>query len=342
MTAAALSSAVERAWSFHRQVRSVRDSGCVEPSMPILFFGDLPGYLASPVRIVTVGLNPSHREFPTGAPWSRFPAAEAIAQHEPLDEALRGIYLRSLSDYFAIDPYRGWFDRSFEPILRGADASYYRGVGSVALHTDIASPIATNPTWSQLSPNQRVLHRGGAELWRDLVEVLDPDVILISVAREHLRVLTDRPLTEWAELTRVERDSPFVVSHTEVAIAGKQAHVVFGRCVNTPFGSVSHVGQEANRSPRGPAAGNGRSRRLMTMTRRFRTDGDVRFVQFPHPGGEHQRPANGRRPWMPANMAHRRTFLQSESTYRLSPDGNDQHGPVAFWGEWEGEAQLRT
>ncbi len=54
-------------------------------AMPILYFGDLEAYVASPVRIVTVGLNPSQAEFPLGSargesgstedPWQRFPNA---------------------------------------------------------------------------------------------------------------------------------------------------------------------------------------------------------------------------------------------------------------------------
>jgi hypothetical protein len=54
-------------------------------------------------------------------------------------------------------------------------------------------------------------------------------------------VLTDRPLTDWSELTRVEQKSPLIVSHTSIAIAGKQVLVVFGRCVHLPFGSVSYA-----------------------------------------------------------------------------------------------------
>jgi hypothetical protein len=89
--------------------------------MPILFFGDLYGYRTSPTRYVTVGLNPSYQEFPEEAPWSRFPAAT------PPEGRTLGAYLESLSAYFVTDPYRRWFDRSFEPVLRGAGASYYPG-----------------------------------------------------------------------------------------------------------------------------------------------------------------------------------------------------------------------
>ena len=39
----------------------------VTPAAPILFFGNLDAYRASLLRVLTVGLNPSHKEFPAGA-----------------------------------------------------------------------------------------------------------------------------------------------------------------------------------------------------------------------------------------------------------------------------------
>ena len=75
---------------------------------------------------------------------------------------------------------------------------------------------------------------------------------------------------------------------------------------------------------------------------RLRVEGEVRFVQFPHPGPEHDPGTSGIRPWPRGDEAHKRTFMQSPATYRGSIDGDDQHGDVAFWGEWEGEARLVT
>jgi hypothetical protein len=85
--------------------------------MPILFFGDVFGYVRSEVKVVTVGLNPSLAEFPTSNPWLRFPGAAGLKP--PLTSDMRKRYLHSLCDYFKIEPYRDWFDRSFEPLLNG-------------------------------------------------------------------------------------------------------------------------------------------------------------------------------------------------------------------------------
>jgi hypothetical protein len=243
----ALAPVVGQAWELHRQATEVPEGRAVTPSIPILFFGDLDGYWRSPRRVVTVGLNPSKEEFPEDDPWLRFPRG---AEFGP---ASTNEYLEELSGYFGTKPYRRWFNNSFEPMLNGIDASYYRdGEGvSAALHTDIASPVATSPTWRKLAPQERAVHQGGAEIWRALVDLLAPDVILVSVASEHLGAVATTSLGQWEELTRVERTRPYIVSTTEMVVAKgqKSALVVFGQAAQLPFGTVSfgerrRIGQE--------------------------------------------------------------------------------------------------
>jgi hypothetical protein len=72
------------------------------------------------------------------------------------------------------------------------------------------------------------------------------------------------------------------------------------------------------------------------------TSGDVRLVQFPHPGGEHAMPRDGRTSWRRGDAAHRRTFLSTAGTYRYGAAGEDQRGELAFWGEWEGAVDVVT
>lgn len=232
------------AWQIHARLATEQD-GAVVPSMPILFFGDLARYEVSRLRVITVGLNPSDEEFPREDPWRRFPGGAQLNADE-LDRTSLTRYVDELSRYFEVAPYRRWFDRSFEPLLRGLNASYYPHAANVALHTDIASPVPTTPTWSELSPARRALHHGGAALWRRLADLLAPDVIAVSVAREHVAAISTLPFNEWSELTRVDRERPFVVSTTQMQVAGggKSAVVVFGRCTNVPFGSVSFPKRE--------------------------------------------------------------------------------------------------
>jgi putative ABC transport system substrate-binding protein len=123
-----LSHLAEEAWDLHRKF--IGRPWLVTPSAPILFFGDLTAYQASPLRIATVGLNPSRLEFPVCSPFSRFPDAQS------------GIpaYLSSLESYFRTAPYRTWFN-SYEQALLGLDASYYGQKPNTALHTDIGSVL---------------------------------------------------------------------------------------------------------------------------------------------------------------------------------------------------------
>ena len=75
---------------------------CVAPAVPILFFDDLHAYRASPLRVLTVGLNPSLHEFQADDPFRRFPLAR-----DGLDRMPR----RYLDAMCAYDPYRGVVQR---------------------------------------------------------------------------------------------------------------------------------------------------------------------------------------------------------------------------------------
>ena len=231
---------VELAWSIFRRAVQNPEGCVVRPSMPILYFGDRQAYETSPLRIVTVGLNPSLAEFPSETPWLRFPRAAALSFDGSPTTEVRDQYLAALDEYFRAAPYHRWFDRSFEPILNGCGASYYGGQ-SVALHTDLLSPVATNPTWSKLSKKARDQHVGGRDLWTFLTRALRPQVIIVSVAERYLHSLGRVPVDQWQELCRIERENPFVVREIIRDFAGSEALVVFGRAAELPFGTVSTV-----------------------------------------------------------------------------------------------------
>ena len=208
----------------------------VRPSAPILYFGDLSGFQQSSRRIVTVGLNPSLAEFPATDPWSRFPAASSEA-----DEA----YFSGLDRYFAEAPYRSWFT-AFEPLLQGLGASYYPNQACTALHTDLCSPVATNPTWSKLTDGQRgALRVEGLGLWRELMSALRPHLIIISVAAHHLGRVGLPPLTEWSTVHTVERANPYLFRATRMQLSNSEATVVFGQAAEKPFGVVSNADKTA-------------------------------------------------------------------------------------------------
>ena len=217
----------------------------VTPAAPILFFGDLDAYRTSPLRVLTVGLNPSLHEFPDGEPFQRFPLAGDSGDREP------GRYLDAKSAYFRTDPYRSWFG-AFEPLLNGAGSSYYESeAASTAVHTDICSPVATNPTWSQLGrAEQAALEADGGPLWHMLLKVLQPQIVALSVARKHLRRIEFAPVSEWETVhvfkrTRsgAPRRRPYKVLARWYDVGDERSLFIFGQAAQTPFGLLSDTGK---------------------------------------------------------------------------------------------------
>ena len=231
-----LSASVALAWCAFD--RASRLPSRVTPAAPILFFGDLDAYRISPLRMLTVGLNPSLHEFPAAEPFRRFPLAGDSLDREPVR------YLDAMSAYFRTDPYRSWFG-AFEPLLNGAGSSYYSGMApSTALHTDICSPVASNPTWSRLgSVDRAALEADGSPLWHRLLKVLRPQIVMLSVAKEYLRRIDFEPISEWGTIRDFEhtrsgapRRRPYNVLSRWYQVCDDRCLFVFGRAAQTPFG----------------------------------------------------------------------------------------------------------
>lgn len=210
----------------------------MHPSIPILYFGDLKRFQRSPLKIVTVGLNPSYAEFSE----KRFDISDG-ATCNPVDLE------NELCKYFRVNPYSKWFNRSFERLLQAFEASFYGDYyprnkipdwwaprKNVAIHTDIGTPLATNPTWSKLPKVLTLkLQSNGFALWRDLITLIEPHLILISVAKSHLSLLGSLNWQSFSpfELTEVRHE-------LKIADFGK-SKIVWGQSQVTPF---FHVKEE--------------------------------------------------------------------------------------------------
>ena len=194
------------------------------------------------MRVLTVGLNPSLHEFPVDSPFRRFPLAEGITAGEP------GRYLDSLSAYFRTEPYHGWFS-AFEPFLNGLEASFYEGQASTVLHTDICSPVATNPTWSGLDSSvQKDLEKDGRPLWHSLLRVLRPQMVIMSVAHRHLSYIRFKALSEWRIVHMFERTQagaprkrPVTISARWCDIGDEPSLLVFLPAAQKPLGRLGSI-----------------------------------------------------------------------------------------------------
>jgi hypothetical protein len=227
---------LSRAWALFD---AFKDEAMVRPSIPIAYFGDAEAYSRSPIKIVTVGLNPSRLEFPSANPFRRFPEAEPSQGDRSC--GLVQNYRAGLDSYFRHEPYMAWFG-SYEAILNGAGASYLESAQSIAVHTDICSPLSTDPTWNRLSQAQQgQLEPGGAALWHQPIAELQPNLIVASIAASHLAKIRFERLSGASLLWTVDRDRPFQVHQQWLDIRSNRALLLWGRPVNLPFGSVSRV-----------------------------------------------------------------------------------------------------
>ncbi|MGP7818108.1 hypothetical protein ACTXGU_13270 [Niallia sp. 01092] len=209
----------------------------VKPSMPILYFGNSKKYFESPIRIITVGLSPSKRDFPKTDPFQRFQSMKQDHYYH-FDQQ----YIDALEHYFEENPYKDWYNSSFEYLLNGLDASFYAGKENMALHTDICSPLAIHPTWDDLGKNVQIeLQTKGVQLWHQLVDYLQPDIIFISVAGEHLGKIQFESVSDWETIYTLQKDRPYLINSKKVKLSNnKRTTIYFGRAAELPFGLVSN------------------------------------------------------------------------------------------------------
>ena len=219
----------------------------VRPSIPVLFHGDLNAYLASPIRAITVDLNPASADFPEEDPFRHFPGGEELAAvpASERDAAFVQRYLDTLAGYFHTEPYLPRFS-SYEAVLRGMGVTYRGDLSRIALNTGLFSPIATVPAWSKLDLSARREMRGaGVRIWHRLVRSLEPNVVLVSVARQHLGLLGCPFRSSWGQLcefthklTGERRRRPYVVERA-VTDAEPPVRIVFGPAAHSPFGMIA-------------------------------------------------------------------------------------------------------
>lgn len=213
----------------------------VAPAIPILYFGDHPSYEQSPLRIITVALNPSVHEFPPDDRFRRFRAARGAGGGSvPAPPEVK----HALDRYFhrGNAPYWGWFG-ALEPVLSGFGASYQSGQGNTVLHTDLLSPVPTDPTWSRLSPgDSAALAEHGIPLWHDLVRHLRPHIILCSVAAAHLSSITFRGVGSLSDAHVFAGKASLPLRHAVLEIDGThRADFLFARAAQKPFGFYSNM-----------------------------------------------------------------------------------------------------
>ena len=158
----------------------------VPDSMPLLWFGALPAYEKSALRVLTVSKNPSDAEF-----------GEHLRFQQLLTEP-SVVYAQALNQYFQYNPSK-WFNQlaKFLPIF---DSGYTAAVNTT-LHIDLFTPIATNPVWPYLTKEQQVQFN---MKFPKLLKVLQADVLLTSLSAENLKILLKNAGTSAVEIFNEE------------------------------------------------------------------------------------------------------------------------------------------
>ena len=208
----------------------------IKNQIPILWFGDYDKYKTSNKKIITVSLNPSNNEFGNIKKNIQYSTSYRFQDFDGNLESLLVAY----NNYFKKNrnPYNSWFKASFGSVLKGFEASHYEGEVNTALHTDIAIPFATDPTWTGLSKNDKEYFEPiGQRIWHELVSILEPDIILISASGGfNNKIMFPKTQIEWKVILQKEK---YPVLYNQILINNKKSHVIFQTQGRKPFLNLS-------------------------------------------------------------------------------------------------------
>lgn len=199
----------------------------VKNSIPIIWFGDINKYLQSKRKILTIGLNPSDKEFSE-------PRFKPIDFNKPDNDIVNHL-IETLNNYFSFNPYK-WFNQ-FEKLLNFFDCSYKPLYTYQAIHIDFFSSIATTPTWGNLDDYQKNQLKN-IELFFKLYHILDPDLSLISISK----TIFERCFKDWTKIDSKQFNSRNSVSiytkNNKFIINGTNGH-------GKPFGCIKEKDLES-------------------------------------------------------------------------------------------------
>lgn len=250
MLTADLKEIITDCWSDFNEYKSNESSSpLVDPSIPILWFGNLAEYRNSTKRIITVGLNPSNLEFTTEQDRNykidlRFKKAMSC-NNLTTDNEINSYY-EAMNDYFKQNPYKRWFN-SFEKVLNYFRSSYDKvDFINRAVHLDIYAPIATNPTWGKLSVSDRKNLSQFKVYFSRLIKELKPEIVLISVNVGIIKEVFDvAKCNAKYKSERIKGKRTFIDAYDSGSMEG----VVLVSGLNmsgTPFGGMSKEFIETN------------------------------------------------------------------------------------------------
>ncbi|QGG48013.1 hypothetical protein [Heliorestis convoluta] len=239
-----LNSIIEKSWYLYVKYRGKDNAFIVKPSIPILWFGNYSKYKNSHKKVVTLAINPSNDEFKLNKddPYSfiRFKRGAEIYFKNSLSNEDKLIYVETLNKYFEDEPYNSWFRRLETPLnyinsTYGGKTGDYR-YSNYALHIDLC-PLATQEKWGKINNSIKdSLIEDFQPLLNDLIEYLNPSIIMASISSSSLKSLFNIRSKEDAVVSFENQSNGFVRKYKYNDI-----YIYNGRNMRgTPFGAMTN------------------------------------------------------------------------------------------------------
>ena len=213
-----LSGLIDEYWNDYAAHRIL--SFVVNPSIPIIWFGNLEAYCNSSVRVVTIGLNPSNGEFldsnktkkkkdetASYSPSFRFYKAKDLVAKSKLLKVDKDKLIESYNDYFNPNNSYDWFsnfetvfgyfpDDVIKPVSYKTDADKAKSKqANAAIHIDFKTALATDPTWGELnrayknatSKKKEKTEQNDSEKLKDILKL--PEIIRKDLFEKLLHII---------------------------------------------------------------------------------------------------------------------------------------------------------
>jgi hypothetical protein len=239
-----LSLIIDMCWKHFIKFRDMEDSAIVNPSIPVLWFGDLIRYMeGSRKRVVTLAINPSSDEFRLNKKdlfnFIRFKQGKDIWFKDRLEDSDKLIFIDTLNEYFKDEPYK-WFKRLETPLncidatlggkLQNGDFS------NTAIHIDLC-PLATKEKWKDVEGTvKEALKEDARLLLSKLLQYLKPDVILASISEEDIMSIFNLSAKKDYEAEFKNNKGGFIRQYNYKGIK-----LIVGRSMQgTPFGAMTN------------------------------------------------------------------------------------------------------
>ena len=145
-----------------------------------------------------------------------------------------------LAAFVAVCPVAGFAHAPPTP------AEAQRAAGSRAGSMAPQSASESQEPASGAPADRAALEANGGPLWHALLKALRPQVVALSVARDHLSRIEFAPTTEWETIhvfknkdSGAPRSQPYEIRARWYEVDGERSLFVFGRNANVPFGFLS-------------------------------------------------------------------------------------------------------